>query len=94
MNPVRWISVALWISMLALWVTWYVKGRQRVRLWRVFGVLLLAQLLGSVDDFFPNTNLGRVLLVLSVPLMVVCFVLMVQEVRTTWREQMERVKHL
>jgi hypothetical protein len=94
MNPLRWISVALWISTLALWILWYFKGRQRLRLWRVFGVLLLAQLLGSVDVFFPDTTLGRVLLVLSLPLMVVCFVLMVREVRITWREQMERVKHL
>jgi len=32
--------------------------------------------------------------VLSSVAMIGCFVLMVREVRATWREQMERVKHL
>ena len=98
MNALRWISLALWIVMLVTWVTWYVKyvkgGRERPSRWKAFGVLLLVFLLQSLADFFPNTAVGWALLVLSLLTAIWCGVLMVREVRVTWREQMERVKHL
>ena len=94
MNTFRWISLALWIPLLVVWVTWYFKGRERVRLWNAFGVLLLAFLLEHVADFYAHTSVGWALLALSLVLMIGCGVVMVREARATWREQMERVKHL
>jgi len=94
MNALRWISLALWVVLLVIWVTWYVKGRERLRLWKAFGVLLLVFLLQSLADFFPNTSVGWTLRGLSLLTAIWCFVLMLREVRVTWREQVERVKHL
>jgi len=94
MNIFRWISLALWVLMLVVWVAWYFKGRERPRLWNGYGVLLLVFLLGHVADFFPDTAVGWTLMVLSFLGMIGCSVLMVREARATWREQMERVKHL
>ena len=94
MNALRWISLVLWVVLLVVWVTWYVKGRERLRLWKAFGVLLLGFFLEHLADFYPDTAIGWTLRSLSFVAMVWCFVLMVREVRVTWREQMERVKHL
>jgi hypothetical protein len=94
MNTWRWISLAFWAALLAAWVPWYVKARQRSRFWKVCGVFLLAMLLESIASLFPDTAAGWTLFVLSCLAMVWSFVLVVRDVRIAWREQMERVKHL
>lgn len=94
MNALRWISLALWVVLLVLWVRWYVKGRERLGLWKAFGGLLFGVLLMHLADFYPGTAVGWTLLVLSLLTMIWCGVFMVREARATWREQMERVKHL
>lgn len=94
MNILRWISLALWVVLLVVWITWYVKGRERLRLWRAFGVLLLGFFLESLADFYPDAAIGWTLRSSAFVAMVWCSVLMVREARTTWREQMERVTRL
>ena len=94
MIALRWISLALWILMLGIWVAWYIKGRERPRLWKAFGVLLLGFLLQHLADFYAETALGWSLRLVSLVVIIGCSVPMVREARATWREQMERVKHL
>ncbi len=95
MNTLRWISLALYAVLLVGWTIAYLRGRERLgRPWKVLGVWLLVVLLEGLASFFPDTAVGWTLLVLSVFAMIGCFVLMVREARATWREQMERVKHL
>ena len=94
MNALRWISLALWVVLLVVWVTWFFKGRERPRLWKWFGVLLLGFLLQHLADFYADTALGWSLLVVSLVVMIGCSVPMMREARATWREQMERVTRL
>ena len=94
MNVFRWISLAWWVVLLAVWVLWYVKGKEHPRRWALFGGFLLSMLLESVAALFPDTLIGWSLLILAALGLMVCLVLMVQGARATWRGEMEKVKHL
>lgn len=95
MNAWRWISLAMFAVLLVGWTITYVRSRDRLgRPWNVLGALLIVSLLQSLAGFFPDTAVGWALMVLSLVAAIYCGVLVVREARATWREQMERVKHL
>jgi hypothetical protein len=92
MAVLNWVSLPLLLAAIVLWVV--ARSRSRSSSLRAMGLLLAGLILQTLSSIVGDSTVGIAFLLLTLPCLLAGGVLTVREARATWRQQMERVKHL